>query len=171
MGRAMSKQSSFSPSQAAKAALGTRGWIGHPRGLLESEAWRGRSIHAVRVLDRLELEHLLHAGKENGFLTVTHRQFVEWGLSNNNVRPAIDECVHRGLIRVTHQGSYAGGAIHNPSKYQLNYLAWKFIPAIGAPQYMEPTNEWKNFQGNLKKPRKEKRPSQDITARLRKRGA
>jgi hypothetical protein len=166
----VSKNNSFSPSKAAKAALGINGFVAHTRELLESDAWRTRSIHLMRVLDRLELEHVVHAGKQNGFLTVTHRQFVQWGLSNNYIKPAIAEGVDRGLIRVTHQGSHRGGARDNPSKYQLTYLQWKFIPAIGPPQYMHPRNEWKNFQSKPTKSKREKRPSQEITARLRRTG-
>ena len=163
----MSKKNSFSPSQVAKAALGTRGFVGHTTDLLESDAWRTRSIHLVRVLDRLELEHARHAGRNNGLLIVTHADFAQWGLSPKNVKPAIDEGIDRGLIRITHQGSRRGGAHDNPSRYQLTYLQWKFIPAIGPPQYMEPTNEWKNFQGKRKKSKQETRLSQAITVRLR----
>jgi hypothetical protein len=39
----MTKKSSFSPSKAAKAALGAHGFVGHTPELLKSEAWRGLS--------------------------------------------------------------------------------------------------------------------------------
>ena len=155
----MSKKTSFSPSKAAKAALGTNGFIPHTPELLRSEAWRGRSIRAVRILDRLELEHLAHAGKENGFLSVTHRQFVECHLSSNDVKPGIEECVARGLLIVTHQGGYSGSARDNPSRYQLTYLPWKLIPATGPPQYLDPTHDWKSFKNdpNQKNPKRKRR--------------
>jgi hypothetical protein len=143
----VSKRTSFSPSKAAKAALGTNGFVGHTRALLESAAWQRRSIHLVRVLDRLELEHLAHAGKENGFLKVTFDQFAKAGVSIRFIKPALAEGVGRGLIKITHQGGYAGNGRRDPSTYQLTYLSWKFIPAVGAPQYLEPTNEWKQLPG------------------------
>jgi hypothetical protein len=141
----MSKKSSFSPSRAAKEALGNHGFIAHTRELLESEAWRSRSIYLVRLLNCLELEHLAHAGKENGFLCSTYARFAAHGVNLRFVKGAIDEGVARGLIKVTHQGGYRGAGRRDPSRYQLTYLSWKFIPAIGPPQYLEPTNEWKNF--------------------------
>jgi hypothetical protein len=150
----MSKRTSFHPGKAAKAALGTNGFVGHTPELLASHAWRGRSIHLVRVLDRLELEHLAHAGKENGFLTVTYDDFTRYGVSRRFILPALAEGVARGLILITHQGGYAGAGRQDPSRYQLTYLQWKFIPAVGPPQYLEPLNEWRRFSGKPeRKPR------------------
>jgi hypothetical protein len=151
----VSKRNSFSPSKAAKAALGTNGFVGHTRALLESDAWRRRSIHLVRVLDRLELEHLDHAGKENGYLKVTYDDFVKYGVSRRFIRPALQEGVARGLILITHPGGYSGAGRQDPSTYQLTYLPSKFIPVAGAPQYLEPLNEWTKFSSTKleRKPR------------------
>jgi hypothetical protein len=157
----MSKRTSFSPSKAAKAALGKNGFVGHTRALLESAAWQRRSIHLVRVLDRLELEHLDHAGKENGFLKVTFDQFAKAGVSMRFIKPALTEGVALGLIIITHQGGYRGAGRRDPSTYQLTYLAWKFIPAVGPPQYLEPTNEWKKVSGT--KPERQKPPRAKTT--------
>jgi hypothetical protein len=141
----MTKKSSFSPAKAAKAALGTHGFVPHTPELLRSAAWRGRSIHAVRVLEYFELEHLAHAGKENGFLRATHRQLAAHGVSMRFIKPAIAENVARGLLKITHQGGYRGAGRLDPSRYQLTYLPWKFVPIAGAPEYLEPTNEWKSY--------------------------
>jgi hypothetical protein len=141
----VSKKSSFSPSRAAKEALGNHGFVGHTPELLRSEAWRGRSIYLVRLLDYFELEHLAHAGKENGFLKATFEQLAACGISRRFIKPAINEGVARGLLKITHQGGYRGAGRLDPSRYQLTYLPWKFVPTTGAPQYLEPTNEWKNF--------------------------
>ena len=167
----MSKKTSFSPAKAAKAALGNHGFIPHTPELLSSEAWRGRSVNATRILDRLELEHLAHAGRENGFLIVTHQQFVEYGVCKHNVKSGIEENELRGLLIVTNQGSRKGGAKNNPSRYQLTYLQWKMFPAVGPPQYLDPNHEWRAFKADptAKRPRREKRSSQEITDRLRKR--
>jgi len=124
----------------------------------------------MRVLNCLELEHLAHAGKENGYLVQTYDQFVAYGIPRQYIKPAIDENVARGLLWITHKGGYGGAGKNDPSTYRLTYLAWKFVPATGPPQYLNPTDEWKSFTGDLQKPRKEKRSSQDITDRLRKNG-
>jgi hypothetical protein len=143
----VSKRTWFSPSKAAKAALGTNGFVGHTPELLKSAAWRRRSIHLVRTIDRLEVEHLAHRGKENGFLTVTYDDFTRYGVSRRFIQPALAEGVACGLIKITHHGGYAGNGRSNPSTYQLTYLCWKFIPAVGAPYYLEPTNDWKQLPG------------------------
>jgi hypothetical protein len=130
----MGKRTSFSPSAAAKAALGKDGFVGHTPALLASAAWRGRSIHLVRVLDRIELEHLAHAGRENGFLKVLYDDFAKYGIGRQYIKPAVLEGITRGLILVTHWGGYAGSGRQDPSTYQLTYLPWKFIPAVGPPQ-------------------------------------
>ena len=138
----MTKKTSsvYSPSKAARAALGKRGFVVHTRDLLESVAWRTLPLHAMRVLNCLELEHLAHAGKENGYLVRTYDQFVAYGVPRQYVKPALDENVARGLLQITHTGGYCGGG-KNPSTYQLTYLAWKFLPAVGPPQYLAPTDE------------------------------
>src|SRR5262249_19195616 len=97
--------------------------------------------------DSLELEHVLHAGKENGHLKQTYEQFVTRGIARQYIRPAIERLIARGLLKVTHQGGYRGAGRLDPSTYQLTYLQWKFVPATGAPQFMEPTNEWKSYAG------------------------
>jgi hypothetical protein len=147
----VSKRTSLSPSKAAKIALGTNGFIGHPRALLESDAWKARSFHLVRVLDRLELEHLDHAGKENGYLKVTYDDFVEYGASRKFIKTALQEGVALGLIGITHEGSYAGSGRRDPSTYELTHLSRKHIPAVGPPEYHGPLNGWRKFAGKLKR--------------------
>jgi hypothetical protein len=155
----MSKRNSFSPSRAAKAALGHHGFIAHTPELIASDAWRRRSIHLVRILDRLELEHLAHAGKENGFLRCTYEQLAAYGVARQYIKPAIADGVALGLIKVTHVGGYSGAGRNDPSTYQVTYLPWKFVPAIGPPQYLEPTNEWKSAAA---KPPRKPRPFNGI---------
>jgi hypothetical protein len=40
--------------------------------MMESPAYRALSIHAHRILSRLEIEHAYHGGNENGRLPVTY---------------------------------------------------------------------------------------------------
>jgi hypothetical protein len=144
----MSKKNSFSASRAAKAALGTHGFVGHTPELLRSEAWRNRSAHAMRLLDFLEIEHLAHAGKENGFLAAPYDQLATYGIGRRFIKSAIDENIARGLLVVTRPGGRRSG----PTRYRLTYLSWKLMGATG-PQYITPTNEWRRYTcGKRKKP-------------------
>jgi hypothetical protein len=99
----------------------------------------------VRLLDRIELEHCAHAGRENGYLAVPYQQFVEWGIGRRFIKTAIDEVVRLGLL-VVYRGLYRGGAKRQPSLYRLSYLKTKFVPAAGAPYYLEPTHDWRHFR-------------------------
>jgi hypothetical protein len=99
----------------------------------------------VRLLDRIELEHCAHAGRENGYLTVPYNQFVEAGIGRRFIKAAIDEAVRLGSL-IVERGLYRGGAKRQPSRYRLTYLKWKFVPAAGAPYYLEPTRDWRNFR-------------------------
>jgi hypothetical protein len=82
-----------------------------------------------------------NAGKENGYLKVLYDDFVKHRVSRRFIMPALQEGVVRGLLRIEHQGSYAGG---DPSMYRLTYLPSKFVPVAGAPSYLDPTNEWRS---------------------------
>jgi hypothetical protein len=149
----MSAKARFSSAKAARTALGHRGFVPHTAELLQSKAWRARSIQLAKLLDRLEIEHIAHAGKENGFLKVTYSQFVEYGISRRKIKTAIEEGEQLGLLKVTAQGSYLvkGSIERRPSTYQLMYLPWKFVPAVGPPQYLDPAHEWRHFSGNRPK--------------------
>jgi hypothetical protein len=127
----------------------------------------------VRLLDRIELEHCAHAGRENGYLTVPYNQFVEAGIGRRFIKAAIDEAVRLGLL-IVERGLYRGGARRQPSRYRLTYLKWKFVPAAGAPYYLEPTHDWRHFRPE-KKARKSGRmattgePPRSTTGELSKR--
>jgi hypothetical protein len=59
--------------------------------MLESPAFRALSFAGHKFLARLEIEHLHHAGRENGRLIVTYDQFAEWmHLSPEIIRKRLD---------------------------------------------------------------------------------
>src|SRR5215472_6540411 len=66
-GCSMAKRSSFHSHRVSDIPAGA--WVPHSAELIASPAWRARSLHVVRLLDRIELEHCAHAGRENGYLT------------------------------------------------------------------------------------------------------
>ena len=108
-------------------------WIWLTRELLNSPAWRARSINTVRLIDFLCVEHMNHAGTENGNLMATYDQLVAYGLTRSAIRMAVEEAKFLGLIRFRRGGRWAG--TNQPSIYRLTFLADR----DGNP----PTNEWK----------------------------
>ena len=104
------------------------------RSMMESPSWSALSINGRRILDRLLLEHMAHAGTENGNLIATHEQFKAFGVSANSVRPAIDELVFLGFIRCERGGRWVGK--NTPSRYRLTWL--------GDRQGAAPSNEWRH---------------------------
>jgi hypothetical protein len=134
---------------ANKATFKQKHHAGPPRGepwcwntaeRLASKAWQGRSRNCIRLIDRLELEHMAHAGKENGRLPVSYEQFVEFGIGRRFISPAIEEAVDRGFIEVTFHGLKLKDA---PNRYRLTYYATSKKNDFGAYEWSAPTDEWK----------------------------
>ena len=97
-------------------------WVWLTRELLESEAWRTMSRAAMLVVFRLMLEHMAHAGTENGNLVVTYGDFVKFGVHREALPRAIAEAAARGLIIVTERGRASTGPDRWPSRYALGWL-------------------------------------------------
>ncbi len=109
-------------------------WISYPRSMLESCALRALGHTAIRVMHRIELEHMAHGGAENGKLIVTYDQFEEYGVSRNSVGPAIRELVALGFLEITEKG-IASNENGRPNRFRLTYVNMK--------SREQPTNEWK----------------------------
>jgi hypothetical protein len=105
--------------------------------LLESPAHRVLSLSALRVLDRILIEHANHGGKENGKLPVTYEHFVELGMDRHAIAPAIRELAALGFIEITERGHPSAGEFRNPNKFRLT-----FIPTKSA----NPTHEWRKIE-------------------------
>lgn len=101
--------------------------------LLASPAWRLRSINSVRLMEFLLLDHMSHAGTENGELKAPYDQLVTHGLTRSEISRAIQECQFLGLIRYERGGRWAG--TNKPSTFRLTFYADNFGNS--------PTNEWK----------------------------
>ncbi len=76
------------------------------RELLVSVAWRARSANAARLIDFLLVEHMNHAGTENGNLKATHEQLRAYGLSANSIRDAVEEAEFLGLLQFERGGRW-----------------------------------------------------------------
>jgi hypothetical protein len=105
--------------------------------MLRSPALRVLSLTARRILDRLDLEHVNHGGKDNGRLPVTFADLRRFGMSNpNDNARGFRELRALGFIEVTRAGR-AGNAEHRtPNLFRITYL-----PANGKA----PTDEWRRI--------------------------
>src|SRR5215472_14363528 len=96
-------------------------WIWHTRELIASPAWRARSLNCCRFIEFLELDHMAHAGTENGFLHATWGQLEHWGINRRLIAKTIKQAESLGLIRLK-RGSRASYAKTNPTMFRLTYL-------------------------------------------------
>jgi hypothetical protein len=104
-------------------------WVWLTRQLLASPAWRSLSVNARRLVDRLCIEHMAHAGQDNGRLIVTHKQFAKAGVLRDGVAEAIAELEALGLLRCERGGR------HRSSRYLLTFLP--------THDYEPPPNDWR----------------------------
>jgi hypothetical protein len=126
--------------KTAKKAKGVGPPAGEPwawltRELLESPSMRSLSPAARACLDRLMIEHMHHAGKENGRLVVTYDQFADFGIRRRSVAAAIAELRDVGLVMVD-RGRRLNG-FNDPNRYELTWIGTDARPG--------PLNRWKAF--------------------------
>jgi hypothetical protein len=133
-----------STSRPASARVRTRigppegsNWIWMTREMLESPALGSLSSSSLRALARLMLEHLRHAGWENGNLACTYSDFERYGIRRASISRAIGDLIEKGFVRVSVQGGRCYGAGSRPSRYRLTWIG----TLDGSP-----TNEWKAYQ-------------------------
>jgi len=112
-------------------------WVWLSREILESEAWRTAPINTRRVVDRLMLEHMAHAGTMNGKLVCTYDDFQKWGIGRRYLSASIANASQRGLIALTEKGRASAGENRWPNKYALGWLPMY----DGAPAL----NKWKSW--------------------------
>ena len=121
--------------RALKAQQPPKGkpWVWHTQELLASPAWKAQRINGRRLIDFLEIEHMAHAGLENGNLLAPYDQLVKHGLTRRFICETIDRAEFCGLIRVNHGGRWVG--TNQPSIYRLTFL-------FNSDRHA-PTDEWK----------------------------
>jgi hypothetical protein len=87
-----------------------------------SEAWRGRGIALVRLIEFLECEHLRHGGLENGHLIAPYSQLRKIISRNKDIAAAIEDGIKRGLIRRTSGAKFEiSTGKHSIATYRLTY--------------------------------------------------
>jgi hypothetical protein len=114
-------------------------FVPHRLSMLVSPAWMVLSLTARRVLDRLEIEHMQHGGKENGNLTVTYDQFEAYGIHRHAIGPGIREVVALGFVLITEHGRAGNREYRRPNKYRLTYREAKGAMGNG-------THEWRGIK-------------------------
>lgn len=113
-------------------------WLWITREIMESPAWAALPLASRRVIDRLMLEHMAHAGTENGNLKVSYDQFAEFGVRRKTLPEAIRIAIELGFIDRVSEGVVAYGAARRPAAYGL---AWLYR-ADRTP----PMHRWKNIR-------------------------
>jgi hypothetical protein len=90
------------------------------------------------VLDRVCVEHMAHAGGQNGFLPVTYDDFEHAGIRRGSIRKAIADALILGFLDMTRKGTRGWGEWSGqPSLFRLVWLP----TCEGAPA----TFAWKRF--------------------------
>lgn len=109
-------------------------FVAHRMEMRLSAAWRAIPPPLWRILDRLEVEHMRHAGSKNGELFVSFGQFVDVGVSRRNILSLLRLGEALGFVQ-TIRSTEVQGDIRNPNQYRLTY----FPKGSAAP-----TDEWKS---------------------------
>jgi hypothetical protein len=106
--------------------------------MLESPAWRVASLLCRRVIERIEIELANHAGKENGDLAVTKKNFINYGICDRLVAPAIREAEALGFIRVK-RGRGGNADERQPNRFGLTFVQGR---SDNAPA----THDWRKIR-------------------------
>jgi len=121
----------------------------HALEMRSSPAWLALPDESRRLLDRLELEHLKHAGKHNGELVVTYDQFRAAGIRRQSIPEAIRIAEALGFIRVMKRGGRSVAGLKFPSLYRLTYLAYRNRSVDAdyqsAFESLSPSHDWRRI--------------------------
>ena len=93
---------------------------------------------AIRVMHRIEIEHMAHGGAENGRLIVTYDQFEEYGVYCHAISPALRELVALGFLEVTEKGCGGNANHRRANRFRLTYVNMNSRAA--------PTHEWRKIE-------------------------
>ena len=104
------------------------------RKILESPSWAALTLVDRKMLDRLLIEHMAHAGTENGNLKCTFSDFVRFGIRRASIADSIRRLEALGFIEIIERGKITKGEFKFPSIYRLTFV----MGNIAA------TNEWNN---------------------------
>jgi hypothetical protein len=144
----MRSRNTFLPKKARKRLNGPplgEPWIWQTRSMLESNVHRSLSINARRVIDRILIEHMAHAGLENGRLKVTTRDFKDYGARWGSIRAAVTEACQSGFVKMMVPGQRSSGVNHgHPPEFCLTWL-----PVADETNHGHPSNDWKTVEAKI----------------------
>jgi hypothetical protein len=135
---------------------GEGSWFKMRKDVLCSAAWSALSPPAKRILERLLVELMNHAGKDNGRLICTYPDFIKFGIREKSIPGGLRQLEDVGLIRVIRRGRITPDH-SNPSFYLIT-----FLPTDDAG----PTDEWRHYL-NTKQTRKMQKPGGTNAPRAR----
>jgi hypothetical protein len=108
--------------------------------MLDSPAYRTLSLSEHRVISRIEIELASHGGNDNGRLPVTKQDFLDYGVSHDQVAPAIREAEALGFIRVMERGRGGNAEHRRPNLFRLTF-------AQDRDSHREPpTHDWRRIK-------------------------
>ena len=87
--------------------------------MLELPAWHVLSLTARRAFDRIEIEHMAHAGKDNGRLPVTYADFERAGIHTRLIAGALRELEALGFIETMKRRYRGAGGTPRPVSIAL----------------------------------------------------
>lgn len=135
---------SNNPSKITEIDSDEMGFIRLSKALLEAPAWKYKSILVDKLLQFLFIEHLNHAGTENGNLLATYKQLSSFGIGKQYINLTIQEAEELGLI-VCERGMRANVCDSYPNKFRITLFKHKEKDAFGNIVYKAPTKEWKRI--------------------------
>lgn len=113
-------------------------WFWITRRMLESPAWQAMPLSSRKVVERIMLEHMAHAGTENGNLIVTQNDFAAFGIRRPSIAEGIKIAQALGLIDQVVKGGRSYGPARRPSSFALTWL-----PRADA---LSATNRWDSIK-------------------------
>ena len=124
--------------------------------MLESPAYRALSLSGHRLLSRIGIEHAHHGGNDNGRLPVTKQDFIDYGISHDQVAPAIREVEALGFIQVRERGRGGNAEHRQPNKFFLTFdaraaCANKSADAVRFAQRRSAENRNRSWNPGLKR--------------------
>lgn len=115
-------------------------WCALSEPMLGSAAWWALEPASMKILFRLLLEHLRHAGHENGRLPCTFADFERAGVRRGTIAGAIAELEALGFVECVLRGRPRfGGYPGSPSQFRLTFYG----VATASGSVIAPTHEWK----------------------------
>ncbi|MCB2081951.1 MAG: hypothetical protein H6908_00670 [Hyphomicrobiales bacterium] len=128
-------------SRVSKIPKDTR-WVVVTQEMLFSPAWRGMSINCRRLMDFLMLEHMAHAGTENGNLYATYDQLEAFGIPRRLVHRTLTEAERLGLVLIERGGRKNQYHTH-PTRFTLTCYPALYADSTGRRLYAEAGHQWR----------------------------